>query len=331
MRALAVLLVSVCACATGGLRPCAPAPLAAAAELQGEGEAPLGVDDALGLARRRALASVAEQVRVEVASSFRADESYSGDGQDTLQLDSQVETRAAAVLEGADIRETCSDGVSLRVRIALDRARFAQDAGQRLDGLLVQVRELERGASAAEAAKDRIRAVSLLADAARTAATADALAGTIRAVGKREVAAPPLIQAQDLLRNALARASVRLELQPAADLLGQAGAACLASTGLPLGGGAPDAVLVLRTVFEPALRVAKGLYIVRGTLAASLDRPGGASISAAERHVKGGGEDPAAAQHDALRRLSLEALPGVVDETLAGLRWPLRRCQTARP
>jgi hypothetical protein len=77
--------------------------------LQGEGDAPVTADDALGLARRRAVSSIAEQVQVEVRSSFSASESYRQQDAHTeqaLDLSSQLDTKTTAAIAGAEVRDT---------------------------------------------------------------------------------------------------------------------------------------------------------------------------------------------------------------------------------
>jgi hypothetical protein len=308
-------------------------------ELQGEGDAPRIADDALGLARRRAVASIAEQVRVEIRSSFSASETYQQQGDHTdqaLDLSSQLDTRATAAIEGAEVRDTCSDGANLRVRVALNRARFARDGGQRLEAMAAELRDLYATATRAEDGHDRLRAIAIWSDALPRATAAEELALAIRVVGRSGVTIefPSRATVDANARRALARVVVRLDVQSpqGADLIAQVAIACLATAGIPISSSADahgaDAVVALQIAVDPALKVADALYVARATLSASVRRPSeNTAIAAGARRLKGGGANPAAAQHEAVRRLTAESLSSTIDEALKGLHWTwLRRC-----
>ena len=124
----------------------------------------------------------------------------------------------------------------------------------------------------------------------------------------------------------MSRLVIRLDVDSPEEssLLSAATATCLASAGLPTAqrSDAPDAIVSMRVAVEPSLRVAEGLFVARGTLSASVHRPTeNAAIAGSDAKVKGGGADAVGAQHDALRRLAVESVPGALNQLFAQLHW----------
>jgi len=353
MRAalVAALVAAQLACAGAGhLARCSASLHSDARELIGEGEAPLAADDAANLARRRAVAALAEQLEVEIATSLRSTERESTrDGRTHSEhaIEEQLDTRASAAIEGAAVRESCAEGANERVRVAVDRGRFVRDNLPKLEALAGELRALEQAAEKAESAGERLAALSDWLEAEPRAAEAARLSRTLQLIGGRAPAVE-LPSASSLARrvqDALSRLVVRLDVEDpeTPSLLSAAGATCLASAGLPVAAraDAPDLVVSLRAAIEPSLRVAEGLYVARGTLSAAARRPKeNASIAGSDAHVKGGGADASAAQHDALRKLARESAPAALDQLLAQLfaqlsgqphsRWA-HPCSGARP
>jgi hypothetical protein len=293
--------------------------------------------DAPEIARRRALAAIAEQVRVEISSRFRSEEQVTvAGGRETssLRAASAQETKADAVLEGAEVLDTCSAGSVLRVRVGLHRDRFAAAGKKQLESRASAVRAADAGAADALRRGARLEAARQWAKAAVEADDAERLRAAILVVSRQDpgVALPTSHELDARARDAIAAAhvAVHADAPVATALLEGAGVACLAKAGLPASQSqaAPDAILALRAILDPPLQVAQGLFVVRGQLSVVLER-NGAALSGSDARAKGGGTTPDAASQDAVRRLASESLPALVDAAFAD--WPgLRRCAAAR-
>jgi hypothetical protein len=203
--------------------------------------------------------------------------------------------------------------------------------------MAADLRNLDANATQANSGHDRLRAIAIWSDALPRATAAEALARAIRIVGRADAAVdfPSSATLDARARETLARAVVRLDVQSpqAADLITQGALACLATAGIPISSSVDahgaDAIIALHVVVDPALKVADSLYVARAVLSASVRRPSeNVAIAAGERRAKGGGVDSATAQHEAVRRLASDSLPGAIDDALKGLRWTwLRRCE----
>jgi hypothetical protein len=296
--------------------------------LIGEGEASLNAPDAAEMARKRALSALAEQIDVAIASSFHAQESETRANQAVAQqsrFETHLDTRSAIDLQGAEVVQRCAEETTLRTRVGIDRARFAADAQRRLAVASAEIDALLTKAQSAPA----LDAASALSAALPISAAADQLAFVASVVSRRAVSAThSTSQLRLRLREAIARVGIRVEVDSPSQiaLLSRAAQSCLGSLGLPAVTSSGDALLSLAVVVQPPSRVAVGLYVARATLSAVLRRSG-ATVGGAEAQVKGGGATAEAAADEAVRRLAVDELPGLLDRAVAALGWTgLGRC-----
>jgi hypothetical protein len=333
MKALSLaIVVWCCAGCMGSLPPCRALDANARERwLIGEGEADAAASEARESARKRALAAIAEQIDVAVASSATAVEAErhaGGSITSSASFETRVATQTSLDLQGVEILETCGAGDRLRVRAGLDRQRAARDAEARLGGVHREMRALMARAQAANQAGDVLDEIGALSAAVPIAEKADRIAVLARVLGAR--LAPGAVADRSYLersvREALGRASIGVEVsapegQP---LLAGAARACLAKIGLPASNTrnpAADATLVLDVIVHPALRVADGLFVTRANVSAALHRRAATALAGGGAQVKGGGDTAERAQHDAVRRIAVEALPGLIDRTVGSLGW----------
>lgn len=328
MRLLAALLISGCATSGGALRECVEQ-RAPEGWLTSEGEAAATMPDAAEVARRRALAGLAEQIDVAISSGFHARESESHAGMAVAQqarFESALDTSSAVELQGAEVLQRCAAGASVRARVGLDRERFSADARARLDQAASRIEQLISGS------QSPFELAAALSSALPLAAAAERTAFVSSVVSRRPVAAAhSTARLRQRLQEAISRVGIRVEVESPSQvpLLSQIAQSCLGSVGVPAVAGPAEARLALAVVVQPASKVGEGLFVARANLSAVLRR-GAATIGGAEAQLKAGGATAESAAGEAVRRLAVEQLPRVVDQTVAGLGWPLGSCAAGK-
>ena len=328
MKLLVVLALTGCATTGASVHECVDSP-PREGWLTSEGEASLDTPDAAEIARKRALAALAEQIDVAIATSFHAHESETRVNQHAVtqqsRFEERIDTSASIDLQGVEVLLRCAAGGAVRTRVGIDRARFGADAVVRLARASAQIDRLLATTPSAPA----LDAASAFSAALPISLAAEQLAFVASVVSKRAVSATystPLLRQR--LSEAIARVGIRVEVKSPLQvaLLSHTAQACLGSIGVPAVTSAGDAEVALEVVVQPAIRVAAGLFIARASLSAVLLRAG-ATIGGAEAQFKGGGSTPEAAANEAVRRLAVDHLPGVLDRTVAALGWKgLGRC-----
>jgi hypothetical protein len=308
--------------------------------LVGVGSAPGEGPDAISSARQRALAAIAEQIRVQVQSSVRSEDNAvvrNGVSTETTRVDAAVRTDSSLVLDGAEDKESCTERGTTHVLTALDRKLFVANARQRLGRRAEELKALEKKCASLVADSRGMDAAALFEEAAVVVEGMDEDVSVIRIVGKVEpgVAYTPAEDLRRRARTALSKTTVLVKVTPAAGTNGirKLAVNCVVRTGLAAveSGNAPDAVLRFDIQLEPPSQVYGSMFIVRATMTAALEPRAGEPVKAgADIQVKGGGDTPEKAVADALRRLGTDKLGTIVDELFATGGWKLKRCSANR-
>jgi len=327
---LVCIAATGCAAARTKLRACGSDDDLSRRYLVGVGISGLGGGaDSIENARQRALANLAEQFSVQITSQLHArDEAVQREGitEESSHILSQLDTRSDVTLDGTETLEACASGENVRVRVGLERVRFVRDGLERLRAQDAIVRDLDKRASVAATNRKRLEAVALWSDAADGVRKAERLALMVQIVGREQtqIALPGPREFERRADEALAAASVRIDVRPIEGngLVAREALACLGRVGVPVveSSVSPDAVVTLDVTVDPPLEAAPQLFIARAHLAVALRR--GETLTAvggASGTVKGGGSTPDAARREAVRRLSIETLPGVLDDVVANL------------
>jgi hypothetical protein len=312
----------------------------AAGFLVGVGFAPGGGPEPANSARQRALSAIAEQIRVQVQSSLRAEDRAivrNGVSTETQQVEAALQTDTNVVLEGAETRESCNENGSTYVLVILDRQLFVANARQRLERRGAELQKLSAKAKQLQAGERWLDAAASFEEAASNADGMDEDASLVRIVGRsiQESMHIPGAELRRMAREAAARTTLLIRVTPSegTETIRRLAANCVTRAGLAVAekASAPDAVLAFDIQMEMPNQAMGALYIVRATMTASLEPKVGEPIRAgAAIQVKGGGTSPEASVQDALRRLGTDRLGGVVDELFTSGRWNLKRCSNRK-
>jgi LPP20 lipoprotein len=301
---------------------------------QGEGPGPANS------ARQRALSAIAEQIRVQVQSSLKAeDQAYvrNGVSTETQRVQAMVQTDTKVVLEGAETKESCSESGSTYVLVVLDRKLFVANARQRLQQRSAESRKLEAKAKQFQAEGRWLDAASSYEEAAANAEVVDEDASFVRIVGRSNFELPytPGIELHRFAREMAARTTALVRVTPSegTQVIRRLAMNCVTRVGLATAemASAPDAVLAFDVQMETPNLAMGSLYVVRATMTAVLEPKAGEPIKAgAAIQVKGGGTSPEASIQDALRRLGSDKLGSVIDDLFASGGWRLKHCSANR-
>ena len=291
-------------------------------------------------ARQRAVSAIAEQIRVQVQSSVKAeDQAYvrNGVSTETQRVQAMVQTDTNLVLEGAETKESCSEDGSTHVLVVLDRKLFLADARQRLQQRGAELRKLEAKARQLQAEGRWLDAASSYEEAAANAEVVDENASFVRIVGKSnlELTHTPGIELRRFAREMTARTTALVRVTPSegTEVIRRLAMNCVTRAGLATAetASAPDAVLALDVQMETPNLAMGSLYIVRATMTAVLEPKAGEPIKAGSTiQVKGGGTSAEASVQDALRRLGSDKLGSVIDDLFASGGWRLKHCSSNR-
>ena len=207
----------------------------------GLGQATAGGDDAASVARQRALAAIAEQIKVNISATLSSTEqstTANGRSSGSQHVESNTTAQAAMTIEGAELLKSCQIDGSVFVVMGLDRAQFTQRATGRLQTSTGELKAAEARAKSAEAARQFLDAALAYNEASNVAQTLDDLADAIATVGKQARPATVWTTAGSLRQTAaalLTKASVVVKVTPEKgfESLRAAATSCLAYAGCP--------------------------------------------------------------------------------------------------
>ena len=277
----------------------------------GLGTADVAGADPVASARQKALAAIVEQLRMQVPPA-----------------------QAAMSIDGVESLDACRSGDTLFAAYGLDRAKFVQRSLERINDLSADVTRLENKARTAEDEHRYLDSASVYNEAAAQAQTVDELVSLVRTVGKQSHVVSAATPATELTRMAVTAASkatvlVKVVPEQGTEVLRKLAMSCVTYAGLPAveRSDVPTATVTLDVTLEQPADAPTGLYLVEGSLSASIRNSDGTTASAsAGASVKGAGGTAQLATTDAVRRLAKEKVNGVLDALFKSTPWKLKSC-----
>jgi hypothetical protein len=244
-----------------------------------------------------------------------------------------VKTESDVALQGAETKDTCTEGGSTHVLVSLDRRLFAADLRRSVEAREPRLRELTARAAQLLLEKRPLDAASRLSEAAVIADALEVDARLVRLVGKDPafiVAEPSGNELRGRALEAVGQTTLLVRVLPAdgTQTLQRLAVNCVSSTGIGVVAReeASAGVLAFDVQTETPNLAMGTFYMVRATMTATLEPKAGSPIrSGAAVEVKGGGATPENAVRDALRRFGSDKVCGLVDELFAAGGWTLKR------